>query len=89
MYSIRCYGKNKRGYAILLDRSDIRYKIVKTVEKVGEYEFIYSTEQTLTFVCSSSTKLSLAEALDNKMIDEEMLKSIWETYRSAHPEFYD
>lgn len=88
VYSIRFYGKNDIGYAVFIDCSDKSYNNVRTVEKVGEYEFIYPTEQTLMFICSGSTKMSLPETLEYKMIDETALKAIYETYRAAHSELY-
>ena len=88
VYSIRCYGKTKWGYVAFIDCSDKTYDKVRTVEKIGEYEFVYPTEQTLIYISSGSSKTTLAQAFEYEMIDAETLKSIYETYRAAHPEFY-
>jgi len=88
VYSMRCYGKAERGYAVFIDCTDKVYAETRTVETVCGYEFIYPTEQTMLFCYNWSDTSSLAEALENDWLEESELKEIYETYRAEHPELY-
>ncbi len=89
VYSIRCYGKTDAGCVAFLDCTDKTYEATVTVDRVGEYEFIYPTTQRLGFFWGYSKEFSLNYAYDSKYISDEQLKEIWETYRAAHPELYN
>ncbi len=88
-YSMRCYGKVKYGYAVFIDCSDKKYSKKKTVETVAGYEFIYPTEQTMLICYNWGNFATFADALEHDWLTEDELKSIWETYRAAHPELYN
>lgn len=89
VYSMRCYGKAKWGYAVFIDCSDKTYEKTRTVETVCGYEFIYPTEQKMVFCYNWGGTSSFADAIDHDWLEESELKAIWETYRTAHTELYN
>ncbi len=89
VYSIRCYGHGNQGNASIIDRSDIVFEPKKTSETVAGFEFIYPTEQKMTFFLGEYKPMSLAEAYEQEYLTPENIKKIHETYRAAHPELYN
>ncbi len=89
VYSIRCYGHANQGNASIIDRSDVVFEPKKTSETVAGFEFIYPTEQKMTFFLGDYKPLSLAEAYEQEYLTLENIKKIHETYRAAHPELYN
>ncbi len=88
VYSMRCYAKVNKGYAVFVDCSDKTYENLRTVETVGGYEFIYPTEQTLLICYNWGEIASLADAIEHGWLEESELKDIHEAYRAAFPELY-
>ena len=89
MYSIRCYGHANQGNVSIIDRSDVVFEPKKTIETVAGFEFIYPTEQKMTFFLGEYKPMSLAEAYEQEYLTLENIKKIHETYRAAHPELYN
>ena len=89
VYSIRCYGHANQGNVSIIDRSDVVFEPKKTSETVAGFEFIYPTEQKMTFFLGDYKPLSLAEAYEQEYLTLENIKMIHETYRAAHPELYN
>ena len=89
VYSIRCYGHANQGNVSIIDRSDIVFEPKKTIETVAGFEFIYPTEQKMTFFLGEYKPMSLAEAYEQEYLTLENIKKIHETYRATHPELYN
>ena len=89
VYSIRCYGHANQGNVSIIDRSDVVFEPKKTSETVAGFEFIYPTEQKMTFFLGEYKPMSLAEAYEKEYLTLENIKTIHETYRAAHPELYN
>lgn len=89
VYSIRCYGHANQGNVSIIDRSDVVFEPKKTSETVAGFEFIYPTEQKMTFFLGDYKPMSLAEAYEQEYLTLENIKKIHETYRAAHPELYN
>jgi len=87
-YSIRCYGKTNKGYAVFIDCEGISYDNTETRETIAGYNFIYSTAQKLLYFDTGSSKFSLEDAFNFNIISEDELKEIYETYRAEYPELY-
>ena len=87
-YSIRCYDKTSKGYAVFIDCEGITYDKNVTRETVAGYEFIYPTEQKLWFFDAGSSHLSIEQAFTYELLSEEEVKAIYEAYRAEYPELY-